>query len=624
MSDNKFAVVGFTGAGKTTYAASLYRAMKGSGYEVLSGEDYLKRWADSLDNMPATQKGRTPKITFKGCSDGCSETFTFCDYAGEETLQGSCGDVTPKFVSTIIGNCVGVLMLVNPKSEEGELEKDGIDGRLKKYDSILDCVFGSDTIRAVFLVRTATDYFDDMEKESKGRFRDFEEKLQNKLEELSKKSLGRVKVEYRQICCSKSGRESSQKQLFTPFDHLIQACKCDRGGITREDELDAPVESVPSRKFDTNRIWVVALIVLVIVAGALCLMFCLSNTKGEEETGPTPDPPPTKGFSPLPQSRRCAQCQSEIGQDIDGVLCETCQQRNREKEDRGKAISKFDGALEYCQEPIGQIRLLNELSDVVPSADSNLQGRAEMVSSNVQREYQRILDGMESCYASIEEQLAAVNMTSGLFPFCNGKMLDESFQAFCELSSALRSTRNDTLKNCDWRLFLEEGYKRKQFGGMCADSYKQTYEITNVSVLVSNNPYRTLKVALSLFQPSENKRDLYEITAFDGEYELLYKKECCDWKNVWSGSVSCTGCPWRCCGVQLHFKGDNWLSGKAVRCVAKVFNDDAHCIDDGGCIEGGVDFGTYGDKGSVNLRYRVSYRRVDPSVISPFSMRGAK
>ena len=62
------------------------------------------------------------------------------------------------------------------------MEKDGIDGRLKKYDSILDCVFGSDTIRAVFLVRTATDHFDDMEKESKGRFRDFEEKLQNKLE----------------------------------------------------------------------------------------------------------------------------------------------------------------------------------------------------------------------------------------------------------------------------------------------------------------------------------------------------------------------------------------------------------------------------------------------------------
>ena len=602
MSDNKFAVVGFTGAGKTTYAASLYRARKGSGYEVVAGEDFLEGLADALDNVPATNKGLTRKITFKGSS----ETFTFCDYAGEETVQGPCGDVTPKFVNTIIGNSVGVLILVNPKSEEGELEKDGIDGRLKKYDSILDCVFGSDTIRAVFLVRTATDYFDDMEKESKRRFRDFEEKLQNKLEELSKKSLGRVKVEYCQICCSKSARESSQKQLFTPFDHLIQACKCDRGGITREDELDAPVESVPSRKFDTNRIWMVVLILPVIVVVALLLvMFCRPN--GE-------NPPP----------RKCVICQTEIGQDIDGGLCETCQQRNKEKEDRGKAISEFDRALKCRPKPVDQISLLNELSDVVPSADSNLQSRAEMVSSNVEREYKSILDRMVSCYASIEKQLSVANKTSGLFSFCDGKILDESFQSFCELSRDLRLTRNDTLKNCDWRLFLEEGYKHKQFGGMCADSYKQTYEITNVSVLVSNNPYRTLNVALSLFQPSENNRDLYEITVFDREKELLYKQESCDWKNVWSGAVSCTGCPWRCCGFQLHFKGNNLGRGKAVRCVAKVFNEDAHCTEDGDCIEGGVDFGTYGDKGSVNLRYRVSYRRVDPSVISPFSMRGAK
>lgn len=576
----KFAVVGFPGAGKSTYAAALYRARKKAGYEVLEGEAYLRDLEAHLDaskNMSATQKGETFSVAFKG-PEG---SFCFKDYAGERVVGKNSGEVTPNFCSSIIGDSIGALILINPKEVEEQLNGTDVESCVSRYDSIIRFLANSRHLQSVVIVRTAQDYYRSLGQDRQEQFDEFERKLKKRLDDAYKQSSCKFAIVSCTVSCGNEGLDDFE--LFSPFSVLIKSI----GSHVNENGNDPISEEKPvagpsgEKASQSNAVWLCLLVMLVLV-GSFMLWRSLPLSQGEEQPIIRPPVPHLPG--------------------VDDIDIE---------------IEK----LRKMSDPIESIDKLNEMSDDYQGNPKLLTAGA-IVEERVNNAYRRMMGDMRVCYGAFEGRVRQFEKPSGEVDYANGA-LEEKFSDFKTLSAKLGATRNGTLRQNKWFVFVTNAFKNKQITTY-AGSFQQEYEITDFSVKVDNNPYRKICVTLSSFQYLTN--GTYKVDEIVDDMEVInnltmtYK-----FQNVLNGAVKCSFNPWHCGGVKLQVTGKNrkvWQNQSDV--VVKLFNDEEYkCQFDGtNVIDGVMKFGEFEDKGFIELRYRLTYRRLNGDVKSPFALEG--
>ena len=632
-----FAVIGFSGAGKTTYACALYRAAQDSKYTIRKGEEDLKKICPTVlvGEGHGTDKGITTEICYENKS---GIKFYYNDYAGESIVDKDEGKVTKRCCGTFIGDSEGAIILINPKEETKEIKKVGVEKRLNKYKPVIEYL--ASQLKVVCLVRTADDFYKDVlskdeHKNERDEFDEFEKCLEKCLKESKQECAEDSKLSVKSspfaVCC-KGDKVSDWSYLFEPFEYLMGVC---------EKRTDTPLKhEAPVSPGDSNWPWFAALAVLCVLGLFTCLLWtgeggenrgAPTETQGQDECGKNEGAHAESDGQVVENTvtkRLCAQCQSELDDAEDGTLCEECQRKQEEErrkkeeeERRQKRINEFSEELDRCPSVVDRIKCLNEVSDEIPAV--YLVRYAEDVSDKVSEEYRGILARMRDFRLSLEEVIREDrDKMAGAVEY-DKTNVDGLFSIFKELSATLCKTRNDTLKQNDWYCFIAESFKNKQLCDRCAECYQQKYEISDVSIKVESNPYRWVTVALSVFQYSGDVGK-YEIRELVKKTDVVKKKKSCDWTSVWTDNVVCEGNPWRCCGMKFRFKGNNMGPGQAFHSAAKVLNDEVASYDaDGlGRIEDELEFGGDEKKGAVKLRYRITFRRLNPEVKSPFSVEG--
>lgn len=632
LDRKQFAVIGFTGAGKSTYVKALGCAAtgKGSEYEIVDGEKYIQSLVPESGSSPGgTVPGTHAYVAFRKKNKANCE-FGFRDYAGEDLVDSN-GHLTRLYAENF-SNKIGVLILINPFVQK----KEDIEDRYcaSKYQPIIEFLAENSNIRKVLLVRTASDFYQVMDVDQRRKFDSFLEEVKNRFEKANR---DKFETGVYTISC-----QGEANQLLRPFEALIQKIDFD-SHVSKEDKCEQGAEKLPcdEQRHEKKWPWFVALAVLLCVGIFYVLPSC-SRQGGEIQWSPTEtveqgecgknEGAHAESDGQVVENtvtkRLCAQCQSVLDDAEDGTLCAECQRKQEEErrkkeeeESRKKRINEFSEELDRCPSVVDRIKCLNEVSDEIPAV--HLVRYAEDVSDKVSEEYRGILARMRDFRLSLEEVIREDrDKMAGAVEY-DKTNVDGMFSIFKELSATLCKTRNDTLKQNDWYCFIAESFKNKQLCDRCAECYQQKYEISDVSIKVENNPYRWVTVALSFFQYSGDVGK-YEIRELVKKTDVVKKKKSCDWTSVWTDNVVCVGNPWRCCGMKFRFKGNNMGPGQAFHSAAKVLNDEVASYDaDGlGRIEDELEFGGDEKKGAVKLRYRITFRRLNPEVKSPYSLEG--
>ena len=587
----KFAVIGFPQAGKSTYAAALYHVCSDcnkTDYRVVQGEEYLKKLDANLvasKEMPGTQDNKKETVKF-ACSRGM---FSFEDYPGEWVAYKKTGELTPSFCTSIIGDSVGALILINPKEVEKRMADKDVEFCVSRYDPIIKYLSESKWLRSVAVVRTATDYY--LSKDANLRqFEDFKNKLEERLSAANERTQHKFKLGFYDISCKDEKLDANK--LFLPFQELIYTLERDEDEPDN-DSCNAGEPPLPEKN-NIKRSALLGIlsavtVILLIGGGVWVWRKCHPQS--------------------LHQPSRCEKC--NLVADVKDGLCDRCRQmvekRNADLEEYKKVLGGGDS--------IECIRGLNDLSDEYSGEKGDFASVSEECSRIVTKKYREILAEMKKHGSELKDQVQAYKKMVGSISW-NCGALDNAFSDFSALSSVLGNTRNDTLKQNGWYEFVINAIRCKQLC-TCAGSFEQEYEITAISIKVDNNPYRSLTLRPSFFQYS-SRDHVYTLREMANRIEVLNCKSNCDWKNVWRGTARCKGNPWRCCGVKLRFEGDNRgpFTGSGSTDVVEIFNDNE-------TIESSVKpFAPYKEKGPVKLSYRITCRMLKPDVKSPFAVEG--
>ena len=356
LDQKKFAVIGFRGAGKTTYIKALGGAVKGKGseYEIVDGEKYMQS-LESGSSPGGTMPGTHAYVAFRKKNEANCE-FGFRDYAGEDLVDSN-GHLTPLYAENF-SNKIGVLILINPFVQK----KEDIEDRYcaSKYQPIIEFLAENSNIRKVLLVRTASDFYQVMDVDQRRKFDSFLEEVKERFEKANKD-----KFETGDYTISRQGEAN---QLLRPFEALIQKIDCD-SHVSKEDKCEQGAEKPPcdGQRREKRWPWFVALAVLLCVGIFYVLPSC-SRQGGEIQGLPTENVEQgecgknegahaesgEQVVETAVPKRLCAQCQSELDDAEDGTLCAECQRkleeerRKKEEEERRQKREKRN-IFRYCQ-----------------------------------------------------------------------------------------------------------------------------------------------------------------------------------------------------------------------------------------------------------------------------------